>query len=267
VTPAHRSSSVAALRVTFLGTGTSHGVPAIGCGCGTCLSEDPRDQRWRPSILIGLDDGTQVLVDTSPDLRAQALRFGVSRVDALVFTHSHADHILGFDEVRQFNRIQGAAIPCYGDESTLRDIRRTFAYAFDPDTPVGGGVPSVRMFTIDGPFVLGRDVFVPIALMHGTRPILGYRVGSFAYLTDCSLIPDGSWPLLAGVETAVIDALRPTPHPTHFSLAESLETAARLGAARTYFTHMSHDLPHAYTCAQLPRGIELAYDGLVIEIR
>ncbi|MBS1820140.1 MAG: MBL fold metallo-hydrolase [Acidobacteria bacterium] len=257
----------------MLGTGTSHGVPMIGCACATCHSADPRDRRTRPSILIERvgqpedDRGVRsILVDTSTDLRMQALTHGVRRVDAILFTHSHADHIFGLDEVRRFNAIQDAAIPAYADERTARDLRRAFAYIFDPHTPQGGGIPQISLSTIGGPFCLGRCEVVPVPVLHGKRPILGYRVGPFAYLTDCSAIPDASWPLLTGVRTLVLDALRHRPHPTHFSVAEAIDAAARIGAERTLFTHICHDLPHAATCAALPPGVELAYDGQVIEV-
>jgi phosphoribosyl 1,2-cyclic phosphate phosphodiesterase len=264
------------LRITLLGTGTSHGVPMIGCDCRTCLSTDPRDRRSRPSILIERSDVEgadpehrevrSILVDTSTDLRMQALQHGVRRVDAILFTHSHADHIFGLDEVRRFNAIQRGAIPAYADERTHRDLRRAFAYIFDPHTPQGGGIPQISLSTIGGPFCLGALEVVPVPLFHGKRLILGYRIGSFAYLTDCSAIPEASWPLLDGVQTLVLDALRHRPHPTHFTVAEALEAAARIGAARTYFTHVCHDLPYAETCASLPAGVELAYDGLVLQV-
>jgi phosphoribosyl 1,2-cyclic phosphate phosphodiesterase len=262
----------------MLGTGTSHGVPMIGCDCATCRSTDPRDRRTRPSILIEhraadaarsdghVDQPLTILVDTSTDLRAQALAHDVRRVDALLYTHSHADHIFGLDEVRRFNVIQKSAIPAYGDRQTMGDLRRTFAYIFDSATPKGGGLPQITLSTVLGPFVIGDLEIVPVPVMHGSRPILGYRIGTFAYLTDCSAIPDSSWPLLAGVKTLVIDALRERPHPTHFNVAEATAAAARIEAERTYFTHICHDLPHAATCARLPRGVELAYDGQVLEV-
>lgn len=254
------------MRITILGSGTSHGVPMIGCSCATCRSDDPRDRRWRPSILVEGDDGAQVLVDTSTDLRAQALRFGVTRLDAILFTHSHADHIFGLDEVRRFNVLQREPISIYGDEQTLADIRRAFRYVFDEESARGGGVPRLRTFTIAGSFCLGRQLVVPVPIEHGSRPILGFRFGPFAYLTDCSGIPDASWPLLDGVEILVLDALRDRPHPTHFTVAEAVEAAQRIGARATWFTHICHDLPHAATCARLPAGIQLAYDGLVLDI-
>jgi phosphoribosyl 1,2-cyclic phosphate phosphodiesterase len=251
-------------RVTFLGTGTSHGVPMIGCSCAVCTSEDPRDDRLRPSIYVELPD-LAVLVDTATDLRAQALRFRVARVDAILFTHSHADHVMGLDEVRRFNALQASSIPCFADARTAADIRRSFAYIFEANTPKGGGVPQLELFTLQGEFCLGRTVVVPVPLWHGERRILGYRVGPFAYLTDCSAIPDASWALIDGVQLLVLDALRHKPHPTHFSVSEALAVVDRLRPSRTWFTHIAHDLPHATTCARLPAGVELAYDGLTVE--
>ncbi len=252
-------------RVTFLGTGTSHGVPMIGCDCATCRSDDPRDRRWRPSILLEMADALSILVDTSPDLRTQALAFGVRRVDAILFTHSHADHVLGLDEVRRYNALQGGPIPCYGDELTVGEIRRTFAYIFNP-RQLGGGIPQIALFRIGGPFSLGRHTFVPVPVLHGTQPVLGYRVGPFAYLTDCSAIPESSFALLEGVQVLVIDALRYRSHPTHFTVAEALDVIAALRPRAAYLTHICHDLPHEATSARLPAGVQLAYDGLRVEI-
>lgn len=253
------------MRVTLLGTGTSHGVPSIGCDCDVCRSTDPRDKRLRPSILIETD-GLNVLVDTSTDLRAQALTHNLRRVDAILFTHSHADHVLGLDEVRRFNHMQRTAIPCYADEETLDALRVMFSYIFRAPLGYGGSIPQLRPGRILGPFMIGRTEFVPVPLFHGPRLILGFRAGPFAYLTDCNRIPDESWPLLDGVKVLVLDALRERPHSTHFSLSEALEVVARLAPDRAYFTHICHDLPHAATCARLPRGVELGYDGLVVEI-
>ncbi len=252
-------------RVTFLGTGTSHGVPMIGCGCATCHSPDPRDRRWRPSVYLELASGASVLVDTTPDLRSQALAFGMPRIDAILYTHSHADHLMGLDEVRRFNAMQREAVPCYADPRTLREIRRTFAYIFESRDP-GGGIPQIRLFPLAGPFCLGGQEFVPVPVRHGPRTILGFRVGGFAYLTDCNAIPDASWALLEGLDTLVLDALRDRPHPTHYTVAEALEVVARLAPRHTWFTHICHDLPHAATNARLPAGVQLAYDGLRIEI-
>ena len=250
------------MEVTFLGTGTSHGVPMIGCGCETCTSDDPRDRRMRPSILVETDDGAAILVDAGPDLRAQALAYRVTRVDAIIFTHGHADHILGLDDVRRYNAIMRQPMALYGDALTIADIRRLFGYVFDPASPKGGGLPQLELFTIAGSFCLRRQEVVPVPILHGSRPILGLRFARFAYLTDCSAIPDASWPLLEGLDVLVLDALRERPHPTHFSVSEAVDAARRIGARRTYFTHMCHDLSHAATCARLPDGMALAYDGL-----
>jgi phosphoribosyl 1,2-cyclic phosphate phosphodiesterase len=252
--------------VTFLGTGTSHGVPMVGCDCATCRSTDPHDKRLRPSIYLELLNGPSVLVDTATDLRQQALTHRIGRVDAILFTHSHADHIMGLDEVRRFNVIQRGAIPAFADAETAVDVRRTFHYIFDPHAQKGGGVPQIELRTIDGPFTIGTLQVTPIPLLHGRRPILGFRFGAFAYLTDCNRIPEESWPLLQWLDVLVLDALRHRPHPTHFTVAEAVDVVARLGPGRAYFTHICHDLPHAATNAALPPGVELAYDGLKLHV-
>ena len=257
------------MRITVLGSGTSHGVPFIGCECAVCQSADPRDRRLRPSILIDLEQDhpvRYVLVDTSPDLRQQALANHITRVDAILFTHAHADHICGFDDIRRFNQMQQTPMVCYGSGDTLADLRRMFSYVFRPPKQQGGGLPQVQMFPLAGAFCLGGVEVTPVPVMHGTLPVLGFRIGSFAYLTDCNKIPDASWPLLAGVKTVILDALRRRAHSTHFNIDEAVAVVARMGAERAYFTHVSHDLGHAETCAHLPRGVELAYDGQVIVI-
>ena len=238
----------------------------IGCDCATCGSTDPHDKRWRTSVLVETDDDQSLLIDTGPDLRAQALAFDVRQVDAILFTHGHSDHIFGLDDVRRFNAIQRRSMPCYGDPMTLRDIRRTFAYVFDSSTPRGGGLPQLDLYEVAGTFCFGRQEIIPVPIFHGDRAILGYRLGGFAYLTDCSRIPESSWPLLEGLDLLVLDALRDARHPTHFSLTEAVEAARRIAPRRTCFTHMCHDLAHAATCARLPEGVELAYDGLMVEV-
>lgn len=250
--------------MTFLGTGTSHGVPMIGCTCVVCRSDDPRDNRLRPSILIDGGDDAQVLVDTTPDLRQQCLRHGITHLDAVVYTHAHADHVLGFDELRRFNVLAGRAMPVYGTSDTLGALRRTFSYAFDPGAPRGGGVPDADLRVIDGPFSIGALRFEPLTVYHGKTPVTAFRIGRFAYLTDCNAVPDETLARLQGLDVLVLDALRRRPHPTHFSLAEAVGVATGIGAQRTFFTHMCHDLGHAATCETLPDGMALAYDGLRI---
>jgi phosphoribosyl 1,2-cyclic phosphate phosphodiesterase len=254
------------LRVTFLGTGTSHGIPMVGCACATCRSTDPRDRRLRTSIYLEAANGPAVLVDTGTDLRQQALTYRIARIDAVLFTHSHADHIMGLDELRRFNAIQRAPIPAYADARTAADVRRTFQYIFDPPHEKGGGIPQIDLHTIEGPFDLAGLHVIPVPIFHGSRPILGYRFGAFAYLTDCNRIPDESWPLLQELDVLVLDALRHRAHPTHFTVAEALDVVTRLQPKRTYLIHMCHDLAHAATNATLPSGVELAYDGLVLDI-
>ena len=238
----------------------------IGCDCETCRSADPHDKRWRASIYVQTDDGQALLVDAGPDIRAQSLAFNVRQVDAIIFTHGHADHIMGLDDIRRFNAIQQRPMACYGDAATLNDLRRTFFYVFDPSTPRGGGLPQLELFQVVGPFCIGRQEIVPVPIFHGQRQILGLRIGPFAYLTDCSRIPDESWPLLEGLELLVLDALREKPHPTHFTLAEAVDVTRRIAPRRACFTHMCHNLRHADTCAKLPAGMELAYDGLSVEL-
>ena len=254
------------MRVTFLGTGTSHGVPMIGCRCAVCRSGDPRDTRTRPSILIDLG-GFTLLVDTSTDLRAQALREGVDRIDAIFYTHPHADHIFGFDELRRFNHLTRLPLAAYGDARTLTAIRSTFAYAYDPGAPKGGGVPDVRLWHVGGPFCMAGHEITPVPVMHGTTPVNGVKIGTFAYVTDCNAIAPASMAMLEGLDVLVLDALRHKAHPTHFTVQQAMAVVAALKPGQAYFTHMAHDLPHAETCAALPAGVTLAYDGLTIECR
>lgn len=256
------------LRITMMGSGTSTGVPIVGCDCAVCTSEDPRNRRLRPGLKIEID-GRVLLVDTPTDLRQQALLFGLPRIDAVLFTHHHADHILGLDEVRVYNFRQGGEIPCYGSAKTLAAIRRTFAYAFEPGQ-TGGGKPRLELIRLepeDGAFsLLGREI-VPVPVFHGAMPVLGYRFGPFAYVTDCSRIPEESLDRLAGVETLILGALRYRSHSTHFSIAEAVEASRRIGADRTIFTHISHEVDHGDLRPPLPApGIELGYDGMQVHV-
>ncbi len=255
------------MRITFLGTGTSQGIPMIGCDCAVCQSPAPEDKRFRASIVVTHDDGTQVLVDTTPDLRSQALATRLTRVDAVVYTHSHADHIFGLDELRRFIALKGGGtLTVHGDAHTLGELQRIFSYAFHSPAELGGGVPRLVPAVVDGPFAIGGTEWVPVPILHGRRHIFGFRIGGFAYLTDCSHVPDDSWALLEGLDLLVVGALRHRAHPTHFSLAEAVTAARRTGARRTLFTHMCHDLGHADTNASLPDGMALAYDGLSVTL-
>ena len=266
--PARRSAGMLpaamSLRVTVLGSGTSTGVPVIGCGCPVCTSDNPRNKRWRTGLKLEMDGGA-VLVDTPTDLRAQLLRFGLPRLDAVLFTHSHADHIFGLDDIRIFNFRQRAAIPCYGSEETLQAIRRAFAYVFEP-TQEGGGKPQLDLIPVREPFELLGQTVVPVPVWHGRMEVYGYRIGRFAYVTDTNLIPETSFRLLEGVEFLILDALRYRPHSTHFSVEEAMEAAARIGAQRTWLTHLTHDVDHGAPAVPLAPGVELAYDGLVLDI-
>jgi phosphoribosyl 1,2-cyclic phosphate phosphodiesterase len=257
---------IAPARVTFLGTGTSHGVPMIACDCAVCASTDPRDKRLRTSIYVDVPERQRILVDTSPDLRQQAITYRIRRVDAVIYTHSHADHVLGLDELRRFNHVQAGEVQCYATAATWEHIHRTFHYVFDKMPRLGGGVPELAEHLIDGPLVLGGVRVVPIPLWHGTMPVLGFRFGRFAYLTDCNRLDDAAWPLLDGVDTLVVDALRDRPHSTHFTVAEAVDVIKKVGARRGFLVHMTHDLGHAATSATLPAGVELAYDGLVLDV-
>ena len=252
------------MRVTMMGSGTSTGVPVIGCGCAVCTSKDPRNRRLRPGLKLELESGV-VLVDTPTDLREQALRFGLPRLDAVLFTHSHADHVFGLDDIRIFNFRQHQAIPCYGSRETLRLIRRTFSYVFEA-TQEGGGKPQIDLIEASGPFSLLGHTVEPVPVWHGTMEVFGYRIGGFAYVTDCNRIPESSYALLAGVEVLILDALRYRPHPTHFTIDEALQAAARIAPRRTIFTHLTHEVDHGAPHEPLPPGVEFGYDGLTFEI-
>jgi phosphoribosyl 1,2-cyclic phosphate phosphodiesterase len=238
----------------------------IGCTCEVCRSDDPQDKRLRPSIYLEVEGGPAILVDTSTDLRQQALTFGVNRVDAIVMTHSHADHIMGMDEVRRFNALKRGPIPVYAAAATAGDLRRIFHYVFEPPSQKGGGIPQIDLREIEGRFDVDGLAVQPVPLLHGSIPILGFRFGAFAYLTDASTIPDAAWPLLDGLDVLVLNALRHRPHPTHFSLSEAVAVAERLAPRRTFFTHVCHDLPHAITNRSLPEGMALAHDGLSLTV-
>lgn len=263
-----RLSHHAGMNLIFLGSGTSSGVPVIGCHCAVCTSSDPRNQRTRPSVIVEVPGG-KILIDTTPELRMQLLREGVERVDAILFTHYHADHIFGLDDVRVLHHTLGGPMPVFAERSTLAVLKTTFGYAFDrwSHKIPGGGVPKLDLHAIDArrPFDVLASRCEPIRLLHGRFRVLGYRFGNLAYCTDVNRIPERSMRQLEGLDVLVLDALRDRPHPTHFSVAESLEVVRRLRPRRCYLTHIAHELDHAATNSWLPAGVELAYDGLRVE--
>lgn len=253
------------LKLTVLGSGTSMGVPTLGCHCSVCSSADPHDNRMRPSILLQYN-GRSVVIDTTPDFRTQALRVGLDRLDAVLYTHGHADHILGLDDIRPFNGKQHGLIPIYGSDATLATLRRQFAYIFDP-SPTISSLPMVQVREVDGPFELFGVSYTPIRAFHGPMPVLGYRFGRAAYLTDFSAVPDSSKALLHGLDDFILDALRYQPHPMHSNVEQSLALVAELKPAHAWFTHICHDLPHEAANAKLPDNVRLAYDGLQLEVK
>jgi phosphoribosyl 1,2-cyclic phosphate phosphodiesterase len=260
--------AASARRLTFLGTGTSTGVPMIGCDCAVCTSSDPRNQRMRPSVLFSFPGGN-LLVDTTPEMRLQLLRERVRHVHAIAFTHHHADHLFGLDDARQFPRWTGGPVPVFCEQVTEETIRRVFSYAFRPGLEhwPAGSVPKLQFVRIE-PGVefeaLGERI-LPLRLDHGPFAVLGFRVGSLAYCTDVSRIPDASRSQLEGLDILVLDALRFEPHPTHFSLSQALAEVEALKPRQTYLTHLSHSFDHGPTQAGLPPRVALAYDGLQLD--
>jgi phosphoribosyl 1,2-cyclic phosphate phosphodiesterase len=260
------------VRVLFLGSGTSFGVPVIGCSCPVCSSPDPRDRRYRASILIEDREATgglsSVVIDAGPEFRLQALRAGISRLDALLLTHAHADHINGLDDVRPLTA--DLVLPVYGNTETLAETRERFAYIFR-ETQVGGGKPRIELRPAEGRIQAGSLSLIPVPVRHGSLPILGWRAGSFAYITDCSELPESSLPLLEGVEVLVVNGLRHEPHATHFSLDQGIAAARRIGARHTWLTHMNHESTHAELeeyCARAGEDVDArpAWDGLELEL-
>ena len=256
------------MQVTVLGSGTSMGVPTLGCHCAVCESTDAHDKRLRPSLLLSRGE-QNVVIDTTPDFRTQALRAGIDRLDAVLLTHGHSDHILGFDDLRPYNFKQRAAMPVYGNEETFRIVRRAFAYVFD-EKPSLSSIPSVNLNVVKGPFELMGVRFVPVPLVHGEMEVLGFRFGRAAYLTDFSRLPDSSAALLEGLDDLILDALRDVPHPMHMTVEQSLALIDRLKPRRAWFTHIAHDLAHAATNERLRKAgypqVQLAYDGLTFEV-
>lgn len=251
-------------KLVFLGTGTSVGVPVVGCGCPICTSSDPRNNRTRCAVVVGLPEGN-LLIDTPPDLRTQLLREGIGIIHATLFTHGHADHIFGLDDLRLFPVYLGRRIPIYCERIVSDRIHKSYDYAFA--SSAASYVPQLEMHEIDlEPFTVLGSKITPIRLLHGKLPVLGFRIGNIAYCTDTNHIADESWSRLEGLDVLILDALRHTQHSTHFNVEQAVEAAKKIGAKRTYFTHLAHELDHEETNRQLPENMELASDGLQIPL-
>ncbi len=256
--------AVPPIRIVVLGSGTSVGVPTIGCHCDVCTSADPRDKRLRPSILVQYE-GRNILIDTTPDFRYQALRARIDHLDAVLYTHDHADHIMGLDDVRPFNFRQRGSIPIYAAQPALASIQRVFQYIFD-GAKKESNIPKLDARPIDGKLDLFGVEFIPVPVQHGSQMIHGFRFGAAAYLTDHSDIPASSMEMLKGLDVLFLDALRYKPHPTHSTVDRSIKTVQELQPRRAYFTHICHDLRHERAESLLPPPVRLAYDGLEIEV-
>jgi len=253
------------VKITILGSGTSHGVPMIGCRCPVCTSDNPKNRRRRASALVTIDNHN-VLIDTSVELRLQAVDAGLDHVDAVLMTHQHADHISGFDDLRRFCSLQQAAIPCYGNAETIARLRHVYDYAIASAEQNFFEIPVVEFITVDRPFDLLGHTVTPVPLVHGRWPCNGYRLGDLAYCTDVRKIPPASMDLLRGLDVLVLGALRHRPHVTHFTVEQALEVVADLKPQRTFLTHLGHDLDYDATNAALPSGVRLAWDGLTLDL-
>ncbi|HNT50165.1 MAG TPA: MBL fold metallo-hydrolase [Cyclobacteriaceae bacterium] len=252
------------MKITFLGTGTSQGVPVIGCTCEVCQSLDYRDKRLRSSIHVQIE-GKSLVIDTGPDFRQQMLREQINRLDAILFTHSHKDHIAGLDDVRAYNFLQQADMPVYGNADVLAQLKTEFYYAFEKNKYPG--IPQLRLHEITAPFTIGSIKIVPLPVLHYQLPVLGFRIKNFSYITDANQIPAQTLDLLKGTKVLVLNALQREKHISHFNLDEALAMAARIGAEQTYFIHISHKLGrHKVVEHELPKSVALAYDGLSIEV-
>lgn len=251
---------------TVLGSGTSSGVPTVSCMCSTCTSTDVKDKRLRTSLLVQ-SETTTVLIDTTPDLRQQMLQHKVRKLDAVIYTHYHFDHIGGFDDLRAFNYTSQKPMSIYLNDKTLAHLKRTFFYAFEEPEQTGGGITAVDIHLIETEkFTIGDIEFIPILLKHGVLDVLGFRIGDFAYCTDTNFIPDFSLKKLEGVKYLILDALRHTSHPTHFSLKEAILEVYKIHPTKAYFIHLAHQIKHSEVSPNLPQGIFLSYDGLKIEV-
>jgi phosphoribosyl 1,2-cyclic phosphate phosphodiesterase len=283
------------MRVTFLGTGTSHGIPVIGCACPVCVSPNPKNRRNRigvwlhegpphvgrdlserghgqapesagPVPPIAAPRGLSAVIDVSSEFRTAALANGLKHLDFVLLTHSHSDHASGLDDLRIFSQASGKPMPVYGDERTLSEVKQRFAYAFDERKAYGGGVPQYELRGAGPPFCQGNWKVTPLPVLHGPEPILGYRVGGFAFITDVTVIPEATLELLKGLDVLALDCLRPRPHSTHLHYERAVEYARRIGARRTFMIHMTHDFDHDELDGMLPEGMRAAYDGLTVEV-
>lgn len=250
--------------ITFLGTGTSSGIPVIGCTCAVCQSADPRDKRGRTSAVIRTQ-GQVFLIDAATELRLQALATGLDYIDAVLFTHAHADHTGGFDDLRRFNEMQKRHLPVYSSEETAVILRDRFAYAFEDVFPFYGGKPDLLLNLVDGPFEINGVEITPLPVLHGRTRVTGYRFGDLAYITDAKEVPAETRSRLHGLDVLVLNALRDRPHPTHLSVSEAVEIVCEVKPRRALLVHLSHELSHEEATALLPPGIEIAYDGLTVE--
>lgn len=248
----------------FLGTGTSMGVPVIGCRCAVCTSPDPRNRRTRTSALVRTAN-QHILIDAGPDFRTQALAAGLQHVDAVLLTHAHFDHVAGLDDLRPLT-MYGDPMPIYGSAETISAVHERFAYAFDANPSQGSTRPGLDTRVVAAPFAIGATTITPVEVLHGTWAITGYRIGGLGYVTDASTLPPDAWAQLANLDVLVLNALRQTPHPTHLSIPEALDVIARLRPRRAYLVHMNHSIEHAATQATLPPNVFLAYDGLEVEV-
>jgi phosphoribosyl 1,2-cyclic phosphate phosphodiesterase len=253
------------MKIIIMGSGTSLGVPVIGCDCEVCVSQDSRNKRTRASICVQTTSGKNILVDTATELRLQAVRNGIASVEMILFTHYHADHIHGLDDVRKFNQSAQGSITCYADPPTCERLRKIFFYAFDNEFG-WGAIPHITLKEMPEELQLEDIRVAPVPLRHGKRRILGFRFNDAAYLTDCNAIPNESMPKLKGLRLLIIDALRHAPHPTHFSLEGALEAIQRIDPERALLTHLSHDFDHESVEASLPPRVRLSYDGLTVEL-
>lgn len=284
------------MRATFLGTGTSHGIPVIGCSCTVCTSANPKNRRNRIGVWlhegpaqVGRDlsergrgsppesagplparrpgeSGYSAVIDVSNEFRTAALANGLKHLDFVLLTHAHSDHASGLDDLRIFSQASGNPMPIYGDERTLSEIRQRYAYAFDERKAYGGGVPQYDLRPASAPFLHGNWKVTPLPVMHGPDPILGYRIGNFAFITDVTVIPESTLDLLRDLDVLALDCLRPRPHTTHLSYDQAVAYARRIGARRTFMIHMTHEFDHDELEAMLPEGMRAAYDGLTVEI-